>query len=566
MSSLNQKTSIEFLQKDSVCLLILLFFVFCLISPTFLWGIPDGFDLPQHFQFAATYFESIKSGNLILNWSAQTNYGFGDVGLRFYPPLAHYLMAVTQLITNDWFITGWLNIFFWMALGSVGIYYFSREFLSTQNSLIVGILYSIAPYHLSQIYQYFLYSEFAAAGILPFCFLYLTKINREGKLQNVLLLSFYSALLILTHIPTTIIGAISLIIYALIILDGEKKYKVLPQLLLSGLLTLFLTSFYWIKLITEVQCVNHADPKYSSSGLYDYKSSFFPFFSNLNELYFIKQLWFRDIVGTLTYFIILPILLFIIIKFLQRKNINKELLGLSVVALFSAFMSTSISSFLWENINFLQKLQFPYRWLSVTTLLGSLSFVIAIQSINSQTIQTIKKYGLILFFACLAIFNITQIILPAGLLGREQFEGKIANLASEESFDCWWTIWSKKEAFTQKEKVIAGSRKIEITNWDAESRQFTVEAGEIESARIATFYYPHWQAFVNQQKVEIKRNDDGTIIIPLPKESAEVSIIFVEPFLIKFAKIASLISWLAIIFLSLSFLRKTKTIPIKSID
>lgn len=559
MSSLNQKTSIEFLQKDGICLLILLFFVFCLISPTFLWGIPDGFDLPQHFQFAATYLDSIKSGNLILNWSSQTNYGFGDVGLRFYPPLAHYLLAFTQLITNDWFITGWTNICFWMALGSIGIYFFSREFLTTQNSLLVGILYSIAPYHLSQIYQYFLYSEFAAAGILPFCFLYLTKINRVGKPQDVLLLSFFSALLILTHIPTTIIGAISLSLYALIILDWEKKYKVLPQLFLSGLLTLFLTSFYWIKLITEVQWVNHTDPKYSSFGLYDYKSSFFPFFSNLNELYFIKQLWFRDIVGTITYFMILPILLLIILKFFQRKNLNKELLGISAVAIFSALMSTSISSMLWENFSFLQKLQFPYRWLSVTTLLGSLSLVIFFQSLNTQNLQTIAKYGLILFFAGLAIFNITQIILPAGLLGREQFEGKIANSSSEESFDCWWTIWSKKEAFNQKEKVISGSRKIEITRWEAENRKFTVEVGDIESARIATFYYPHWQAFVNQQKVEINRNDDGTINIPLPKEPAEVSLIFVEPFLLKFAKIISLISWLAIIFLSLSILIKTKT-------
>ncbi|NJM54352.1 MAG: hypothetical protein HC846_13835, partial [Blastocatellia bacterium] len=263
--------------------------------------------------------------DFFLSWSAQTNYGFGDIGLRFYPPLAHYLLAFTQIFTNDWQTTSWINILFWMLVGSIGIYFFARHWLSPQNALLVGMLYAFAPYHLSQIYQYFLYSEFAAAGILPFCFLFVTKVNCEGKVQNVLLLGFFSGLLILTHIPTTIIGTICLSLYSIIILDWKNKEKVIPRFIFSGLIALLLTSFYWIKLITEMNWVNHIDQKFSAAGYYNYKSAFFPFFSTVNELYFVKQMWFRDIVGILTYLLLVPIFIYLITSIIKPKTPKKRI-------------------------------------------------------------------------------------------------------------------------------------------------------------------------------------------------------------------------------------------------
>ena len=117
-----RKTLLEnYVSKDWFCLLILALFVFLLVFPVFYFGIPNGYDLPQHYQFAFTYLESIKSGNFLPGWSPSENYGFGGIGIRFYPPLAHYSLALTQLLINDWYVTSWLNILFWMLLGSVGI-------------------------------------------------------------------------------------------------------------------------------------------------------------------------------------------------------------------------------------------------------------------------------------------------------------------------------------------------------------------------------------------------------------------------------------------------------------
>jgi hypothetical protein len=53
--------------------------------PIAVWGIPDGADLPQHFQFAQTYYDALTSGDGFPNWSARENFGYGSIGIRFLP-------------------------------------------------------------------------------------------------------------------------------------------------------------------------------------------------------------------------------------------------------------------------------------------------------------------------------------------------------------------------------------------------------------------------------------------------------------------------------------------------
>ena len=502
--------------------------------------------MPQHFQFAQTFYDAIKSGNVFLSWSANTNFGYGDIGIRFYPPLAHYCLAFTQLFTSDWQTSTWLNIYFWMLLGSIGSYLYAREWLSTQNSLWVGILYAIAPYHLWQIYQFFLYSEFVGAAILPFCFLYLTRISRNGNLKDALKLGFVSAILILSHIPTTIISVACLGIYTIFIFDWKKLKNSFRKILLSSFIALGLTAFYWVRLVTELNLVNHSSPRFAS-GLYGYQQYLFPmFFNNSADIYLIKQLWLKDIVSILTMLLILPLGIHIFLKFKELKN-KKELLALFITGSFALFMSSSLSSFFWANISFLQKIQFPFRWLSVATILGVLGFVLFFKSLTLESFQTIKNYTLISFFVILGLFNITQIILPAGLLTNEDFSERIKGLRDSESFDCWWTVWSDKKAFETKEKVLASNRTVNITRWETEKREFEVEQGHETTARIATFFYPHWQATVNGKKIEVGLNKDGTISIPLPAHSSKITLEFREPFHIQLANIFSTIVWIILL-------------------
>ena len=195
------------------------------ILPIAFFGIPDGFDLPQHFQFAQTYYDSITNGDFFPGWSPKENSGYGGVGIRFYPPLAYYALAFGRMLVGKWFDASWLVFTFWMLLSCLGVYYWIRWWFPAKEAAFAACFYAIVPYHLNQLYSAFNYSEFAASAILPFCFAFLTRVFQRGKTSDILGLATCYGLLIITHLPLGVIGSISLFVYALTLLQKENSLK-----------------------------------------------------------------------------------------------------------------------------------------------------------------------------------------------------------------------------------------------------------------------------------------------------------------------------------------------------
>lgn len=528
---------------------------FVAVLPVKIYGVPDGNDLLQHYQFALTFHDAIAAGDFFPGWAAKANYGFGSVGIRFYPPLAYYVMAFLQFLTGDWNNTSWLAFSFWMILGSAGVYVWAREWLPAKQAMFAGIVYALMPNHLTALYNYFLYGEFASAAILPFCFAFVTRICRDGKTRDVFCLAAAYALLILTHLPTTIVGSIGLFLYAAALLDFRKVKETLFKLGVSILLALAATAFYWVRMVSEMAWVNHSAEQFRT-GNYGYESQFLPFVLHLSSAeYFKRGLWYADLVALLTVLLFLPTVLFLIFDLIKRgKNDfyrSKQLRAVVLFALISLFMFTPLSHFVWKNAAFLQKIQFPWRWMTMFTLGVTLALTAAAFRIwNDGKPQRVFAYPLLALFLVVMLFNITQIAAPTASTpySPERFQTEVINgLLEGESYECWWTAWSKRAAFANKNKVSVNGRNVEIQNWADEERSFTIENGEAGTARIATFWYPHWQAEVNEQKVEIQRAEDGTMLIPLSGEKANVKLYFQEPFQLQIASVISILSWFIIL-------------------
>jgi 6-pyruvoyl-tetrahydropterin synthase related domain len=539
--------------------LVCIFIAVCFLMVHLVFmGIPLGIDLTQHLQFASTYQHSILSGDFFPGWAASDNYGFGSIGIRFYPPLAYYLMAFTQMILGSWYDTFWTNAFFWMFLGSLGMYLWAREWLSPIEAATVAIAYAFAPYHRYQIYTFILFAEYAAAGILPFCFLTLTKVIRRGKPIDVLLFSLSLSLLILTHIPTTILGIIGLGIYGLLMMDWKEFPKIIIKLLIAGVISLLASAYHWIKLISELNWVKHTAENYTIN-FYDFKQHLFPQ-KNEPDL-FTPPIDFAIILLMLS---LLPLVCYALIRFKKGWDDiadQKISLGLLITGIISVFMTTSLSLPIWENVTFLQKVQFPWRWLSVGYLMGSFAFVYGVSKLYSAFREANKVLVLIptFLFSLIFIFFIvitTHSMLP---LNRENFATETKNLETRRGCSCWLPDWSQAAAFKNKEKITTESRNFQITKWESETREFEVEPGPGQKIRIATFYYPHWQATLNDQKIEIEKADDGTILLPLSGERTEVKLNFQEPSFVIYTFYISGLVWVIMLGLFIFYLlQKTR--------
>ncbi len=530
-------------------LTIIFLVVSAIMLPMPFLGIPDGFDLMQHVRFAAAYHDSFTAGIFFPGWAADDNFGFGSIGIRYYPPLAYYFLAVIKMLTGNWYDSFWITSFIWLLLGCTGVYFWVKEWLNNAHAVCAAVVYAVIPYHTFQIYQAVLVAEFAAGSILPFCFLFVTRICRRQQWADVILFSVAFSLLILTHIPTTIIATPCMAIYVLLILDKSRIKATAIRLGSAFVLTSSATAFHLAKLITEKDWVLHNSPQYYSSGYYDYHRYFFPLFYSSSTTYVEKLLWQLDIIVAATFLLFLPSAVYLIFrKTAVEKNSSNLKITRSILAtgLFCLFMLTIASSFIWNYLPILQKIQFPWRWLVVASLFASVSFSFVIPYIlsGSKNLNRAVIYPLIFFILLLISFDITQSILPSTPLSREVLQKKIDDIKNNTGCECWWPIWVRNGAFENRNKVNAGWRNAQITNWNAESREFAVDAGKEKNVRIATFYHPHWKATVNGDQVPVEPDENGAILIPLPNEAADVHLFFQEPAHTTLAILVSLITWI----------------------
>ena len=214
-------------------------------------------------------------------------------------------------------------------------------------------------------------------------------------------------------------------------------------------------------------------------------------------------------------------------------------------------MITPLSYPVWKIITPLQKIQFPLRFMSVVMMCGVIITAAAVHFLAKGNLFRNRAwlYASMLFIASLLVIDGVYIFDPGAFVSidRAKFESDLRELPDRENQPFWWSVWSKEEAFKIKEKVLAESRAASISEWKPEQRNFTVEAGTPENARIATFYYPHWKAEVNGNPVAVEQDENGAMLIPLPAEKSGVRLYFQEPLKIKIASLISIFSWLFIL-------------------
>lgn len=532
----------KILESKKVRLLFFLCASLLVIAPTYFLGIYKGPDISQHFQFADTFERAILSGDFYPSWAANENLGYGSVGLRFYPPLFSFLLAIAHIITGNWHVATCLVFLLFSLIGSVGVYLMAKEFLITHQAFWAAIIFALMPYHLNQIYNISVYAEFAGSSILSFCFLFVTRLCRSGKLVNVIGLSISYALLILTHLPSAVIGSLCLLIYSLVILPKDKVWSTFVKLSVASLLGLSASSIYWLRMVTELDWMRNT--KFRNDIVFDYKQNFLL----TSEWFDGRQYWFLNIVLLVT-------LLMVGIAFwgLYRKNelkLLKDLRGVIVLFFTSVFMTTVISQPVWNALPFIQEVQFPFRWLTITVISSSIIAAAGIKPVYELSLlsqrhqQAIKLMVSLLAAGVILVFSLTWISVSNSYLPANNFDEWVNNTVSSMGFDFFWTTYTKERAFDIKEKIVAVNRTTEVTTWQPYEKIFEVEAGNRTNVRVATLFYPHWKATVNNIPVEPILADDGAILVPLPAEHSTIKIWFQEPFYIIVAKYVSICTWL----------------------
>ncbi len=531
---------------------------FILIVPVLIYGIPTGNDLPEHYRFALAFEENLANGILFPSRSDSVNDGFGDVGVRFYPPLTYYLLNLTSAATGSWYYGSILAFFFLFALGGIGVYFWSREWFGETASLIGALVYILLPYHVNQLFNAFLLAEFAAAAVMPFCFLFASRLFRSADVKNVILFGLAFSALLLTHIPTSMIVSISLAAFAAVSWWNSRTIGSLFRFAGGVGTALLLSSFYLVRLFTERDYLKHSAAEFASKD-FDFRSNFLlSYFYASGAEYMDRSLWFGDAMLVLTLVASVPFL--VIFWRHANKELRSSLFPLVPVMAIALFFATPVSSLLWSSLPLLAKIQFPFRWMSVITLCASLFIAAGYGRLEEMFKGDSRPRGMLLAGGILIAmaFSVFQVIRPARYSTQAEFSAAVERYRASESCECWWPIWANRAALGNLADATGNGRQVLRVSRAPNSREFTIADGEPTELRVATFFYPHWKATVNGTSVDANIGNDGTIVVPLPSREVALSLTFQEPWLNRMLGRVSAAA-LGIVIIFLLFLRKPAT-------
>lgn len=575
----NISPNVGLLQKHpGLSILLVVAFGVLAMLPAHFWGMPIGADFDNHFRFALPFYDEIASGNYAPAWLAESNNGFGDARFRFYPPNLYYLLCLFRYFTGDWYLATLIVFTIFSIIGASGVYFWARRNLSNNTAVIAALLFSFIPYHLTQFYQASLLAEFAATALLPFAFMFVERLTTDkndtekflsATLFNVAGLAAFYSLIITTHLPTTILASYSLGLYALLLTDWKFNKKVLAFCALGIAIGLLSSSWFWVRMLSELGWIQGGEA--AGSPYYDYRNNFIlsPFsLVNLNS-------WYGSLIAVLTVAIFLPSL--VVLRQIFKKSVSNEnqsgddliakytahsesetvikrrLRACLITAFGSLLMTTDLSRPLWAVVPKLRDIQFPYRWLTITSVMicpiVALSLGFWWTRVWQKRVRAIHLL-LLLAFVFAFLYTAQDLVFGSEYISRDNFLQRIEEVRGARSFNQWLPRGANelKDLSPLDGKVDAGARKVSIINWQSQQRLFTVDAGAETTARVRSYYYPLWQASVlkDEQKnpTAVSQAPDGTLLVALPPDAATIEIVFNEPPRTKISFIIAALGWM----------------------
>lgn len=342
----------------------------------------------------------IKIGQFPPRFVPDLSFGFGYPLFNFVFPLPFYIGEVFHILGLS--LVDSVKTVFGISLicSAFSMYFLLKEFLSPKLALVGSLLFLYTPYRSTDVYVRGAIGESMSFVFLPLILFAVIRIYKETKdsqllSKNIFILSLSIAALILSHniVSYMFMFFVVLIIIILTFYSENKKHFVSKTFF--GLLGGFLISIYfWL-------------PALRDSDLMKYETVFnyIDHFPTLKQLITPRFGYGASVAGPydgMSFFVGIPNLaaifvgVFLCIKFWKKlNNLDKTIIVWSVVSLLiSLFMMNHRSVFIWESLPFLPYFQFPWRFLTMVSLLSPL-FLLPLKHIKAKSQKLILGIFLI---------------------------------------------------------------------------------------------------------------------------------------------------------------------------
>lgn len=171
---------------------------------------------------------------------------FGYSWNIFYSPLTAYIPLIFRIFSFSFETCMKLFMFVVTVATGIAMYKFVIKITKNKNiAILASVLYIIAPYRITDMYVRMALAELTSFIFIPMVFSGMYSIINENKKSSLLIIG--ASGLILTHTVVCMYTAILCFVYLIVFIRKLNKKSIL-NLLVSLLMIVLITSFYWVGL------------------------------------------------------------------------------------------------------------------------------------------------------------------------------------------------------------------------------------------------------------------------------------------------------------------------------
>lgn len=520
-------------------ILLILLSILPLVS-LFTPGLPVTHDGQDHVARIANFYSSLSEGNVIPRWGGNLNWGYGHPVLMFLYPLPSYAASLFHVFGFS-FVDSTKFVFAVSYIASILLMYlWVRNARGKTAGLTASVLYGFAPYRFVDLYVRGAIGEHMAFVFPPLIAYGLYVLSRgKRRMAGVYSTAFGTAALILSHNALSLLFLSVLFVYALYLLRYEaKSARLFVISAASGVVFGFmLSAFFWVPAFFEgkytLRDIVTADP---------ITDRFVPL------MHFLYSSWNYGGSATLSKWLgaaqLFAVALGFYAVFSRRKAgaARTFVAGGLVILSFSVILMTRLSEPVWNTVTILQKFQFPWRLLSVSTFVVPLIGAAAIAVVPKNSRRVLATF--IILVSVLATVHMWK-PLEYRTYDESFFTGIYNSTTDTGESSPVWSVRFMELRPLQPLEAADGDADIDPVLRTSARHVYRVQTDAYTRLVENTLYFPGWHVYVDGVEAEIQFQDPqyrGLMTFAIPPGSHSVLVEFRETKLRLLADMISLVS------------------------
>lgn len=471
--------------KAKILLLLLL------LLPTFSLMLRPGiFTMHDFHVFRQQQFDKcLRLGYFPCRWAFDATKGYGQPLFNFYGQLPYWIGEIPRLLGTQIIDAAKLNFIFTLTASAVAMFFLARKFWGNAGGVVSAVFYTYAPYRAVDIWVRGALNEAYSFVWYPLILLFLDNYLEHRHRRDLFWLIIFSTALLVTHNLSMLMIAPFLAIWTL------KKLKAIPGLIAAGLTIFLLSAFYLLPVVFESSLVTLTQ---TTQDYYSYQLHW----TTLKQL-FLSNFWgyggstwgpndtMSFSVGYLQWLV--PLLL---LPFLFR---NKKFLLPTILGFLAVFLTHGKSELIWKLIPPMSYIQFPWRFLTVSTLFLSLA--------SGAVVSKIRSLGSVVLICLVVLLNFSffRPDIWRDISDAQQFSGSLWDEQRSSAISDFWPKEAKIPAdFAPQNPLVL----------------YTTDS--YQKVQFPTVYFPGWQLTVDGVKTEVFPDGPSRLItarLPLSYKS-----------------------------------------------